>query len=79
VAKELRLQCSYAYTAMDFDAALSMLKAGAIPYQPWISERPLEDGHAAFETLVERPHEATKIILRPARAWRGRALEAGST
>jgi threonine dehydrogenase-like Zn-dependent dehydrogenase len=67
VAKELRLQCSYAYTAMDFDASLTMLQAGAIPYQSWISERPLADGHAAFETLVERPHEATKIILRPAR------------
>jgi 2-desacetyl-2-hydroxyethyl bacteriochlorophyllide A dehydrogenase len=65
VAKELRLQCSYAYTPVDFHAALTMLQAGAIPYRSWITERPLEEGQAAFKTLVERPGEATKIILRP--------------
>ncbi|HSZ03898.1 MAG TPA: alcohol dehydrogenase catalytic domain-containing protein [Solirubrobacteraceae bacterium] len=65
VAKELRLQCSYAYTQADFDAALELLRAGAVPYGHWITERPLDDGQAAFQTLVERPDEATKIVLRP--------------
>ncbi len=65
IAKELRLQCSYAYTPTDFSAALALLQAGRIPYASWISERPLEDGQEAFKTLVERPNQATKIILRP--------------
>jgi 2-desacetyl-2-hydroxyethyl bacteriochlorophyllide A dehydrogenase len=68
VAKELRLQCSFAYTQEDFDAALELLRAEAIPYGHWITELPLQDGQAAFETLVERPAEATKIVLRPPKA-----------
>jgi 2-desacetyl-2-hydroxyethyl bacteriochlorophyllide A dehydrogenase len=66
VAKELRLQCAYAYTQRDFDTALGLLAAGLIHYEGWLSERPLAEGQAAFETLVHRPGEATKIILRPA-------------
>jgi threonine dehydrogenase-like Zn-dependent dehydrogenase len=65
VAKELRLQCSYAYTEDDFDAALELLRVDAIPYKHWITELPLQDGQAAFQTLVERPEQATKIVLRP--------------
>lgn len=68
VAKELRLQCSYAYTQDDFDAALELLRADAIHYQHWITELPLQDGQEAFRTLVERPEQATKIVLRPPRA-----------
>lgn len=65
IAKELTLQCSYAYTAHNFQTALSLLERDAIRYESWISERPLEEGHAAFESLVERPDEVTKVILRP--------------
>jgi 2-desacetyl-2-hydroxyethyl bacteriochlorophyllide A dehydrogenase len=65
VAKELRLQCSYAYTEDDFDAALELLRVDAISYGHWITELPLQDGQAAFQTLVERPEQATKIVLRP--------------
>ena len=36
-----------------------------MPYEHWITERPLDDGQAAFQTLVERPDQATKIVLRP--------------
>jgi 2-desacetyl-2-hydroxyethyl bacteriochlorophyllide A dehydrogenase len=68
VAKELRLQCSYAYTQDDFDAALELLRTDAIHYQHWITELPLQDGQEAFRTLVERPEQATKIVLRPPRA-----------
>jgi 2-desacetyl-2-hydroxyethyl bacteriochlorophyllide A dehydrogenase len=66
IAKELTLQCSYAYTAHDFDTALELLKRKLIRYESWISERPLAEGQAAFESLVERPDEVTKVILRPA-------------
>ncbi len=65
VAKELRLQCSYAYTQADFDAALELLRGHAVPYRHWITQRPLDDGQEAFRTLVERPDQATKIVLRP--------------
>lgn len=65
IAKELRLQCSYAYTPEDFAVALRTLQSGAVRYEPWITELPLADGQAAFRTLVERPDQATKIILRP--------------
>lgn len=65
VAKELRLQCSYAYTQRDFDVALRMLQAGLIPYGPWITELELAEGQAAFQALVERPGDVTKIVLRP--------------
>jgi threonine dehydrogenase-like Zn-dependent dehydrogenase len=65
VAKELRLQCSYAYTPDDFEAALSRLRQSSVPYQPWITELALDQGQAAFEALVERPDEVTKIVLRP--------------
>jgi 2-desacetyl-2-hydroxyethyl bacteriochlorophyllide A dehydrogenase len=65
VSKELRLQCSYAYTDADFDVAFGLLRDGLIPYEPWITDLPLADGQAAFEALVERPGEVTKIILHP--------------
>jgi threonine dehydrogenase-like Zn-dependent dehydrogenase len=64
ISKELRLQCSYAYTPRDFDAALGLLRADALPYGDWITEYPLADGQRAFETLVERPESATKIVFR---------------
>jgi 2-desacetyl-2-hydroxyethyl bacteriochlorophyllide A dehydrogenase len=65
IAKELRLQCSFAYTQEDFDAAVELLRTDAIPYKHWITELPLQDGQEAFQTLVERPEQATKIVLRP--------------
>jgi 2-desacetyl-2-hydroxyethyl bacteriochlorophyllide A dehydrogenase len=71
VAKELRLQCSYAYTPRDFDTALALLADGALGYERWITERPLAEGQAAFRALVEEPDEVTKIVLRPAAAGSG--------
>lgn len=65
IAKELRLQCSYAYTQRDFELALELLDQGRIPYQGWITEMPLSEGHDAFVTLADRPEDATKIVLRP--------------
>jgi len=65
VAKELRLQCSYAYTPDDFRAAMGFLADARVPYEPWITELPLRDGQAAFEMLVNRPSDVTKVVLRP--------------
>jgi threonine dehydrogenase-like Zn-dependent dehydrogenase len=65
IGKELRLQCSYAYTERDFETALGLLQSGAIAYRPWITELDLDRGQAAFEALVDRPAEVTKIVLRP--------------
>lgn len=73
IAKELTLSCSYAYTDEDFEAALLLLRSGAVPYPRWITEFSLSAGQAAFEALVEHPGQVTKAILRcdgrePARA-----------
>jgi 2-desacetyl-2-hydroxyethyl bacteriochlorophyllide A dehydrogenase len=65
VSKELRLQCSYAYTDSDFDVALGLLRDGLIPYQPWITHLSLAEGQHAFEALVEQPGDVIKIILHP--------------
>ena len=65
IANELALRCSFAYTPRDFDLALDLLRRGAIDYAPWITERPLSEGPAAFADLVERPGDVTKIVLRP--------------
>jgi 2-desacetyl-2-hydroxyethyl bacteriochlorophyllide A dehydrogenase len=65
IAKELRLQCAYAYTPEDFETAFTLMRRGAIPYEPWVVTRPLSEGQQAFEQLVERPGEAAKIVMRP--------------
>ena len=65
IANELAFRCSFAYTPRDFDLALELLRRGAIDYAPWITERPLSEGPAAFADLVERPGDVTKIVLRP--------------
>jgi threonine dehydrogenase-like Zn-dependent dehydrogenase len=65
IAKELRMQCSYAYTQSDFDVAMELLRRGMIPYEPWITELALDQGQAAFQALTERLSDVTKIILRP--------------
>lgn len=65
VTKELRLQCSYGYTAREFDAALEILRGGSVPHSDWITELELAEGQRAFETLVNHPESAAKIVLRP--------------
>ena len=65
ISKELCLQCSYAYTQSDFETASELLANKALPYQHWVSEMPLAEGQSAFETLVNKPDTATKIILLP--------------
>jgi 2-desacetyl-2-hydroxyethyl bacteriochlorophyllide A dehydrogenase len=64
ILRELRLQTSYAFRPAEYDDALALLRTGAIPYREWTTERPLDDGEAAFATLADRPAEATKIVLR---------------
>lgn len=65
VAKELRLQCSYAYTAADYESAAQLLEAKRVGFERWITEMPLDGGQDAFEALVKRPGDVTKIVLRP--------------
>jgi len=65
VTKELRLQCSYCYTPREFDTALEIMRDGSVSHSDWITELKLAEGQQAFETLVNHPESATKIVLRP--------------
>jgi threonine dehydrogenase-like Zn-dependent dehydrogenase len=51
-------------TRADFADALVALADGDLD-AGWVTEAPLADGALAFENLVDRPAELTKVILRP--------------
>ncbi|GAC1362172.1 MAG: galactitol-1-phosphate 5-dehydrogenase [Ktedonobacteraceae bacterium] len=62
---EMTLQGSYAYTMTDIRQAVDLLTAGQVPAGPWLDIRQLDRGPDAFTELVDRPGEATKIVLVP--------------
>ena len=41
------------------------MRDGAVSHSDWITELKLAEGQQAFETLVNHPESATKIVLRP--------------
>jgi len=55
---------SFAYTPVDFERSLALLKAGAIDLTPWTMELPLEEGQAAFDTMARTPGGTLKMLLR---------------
>ena len=56
---------AYTYTAYDFVAAARKIANGAIQPLNWVDERPLSDGAAAFQELIDGRVASPKIILRP--------------
>ncbi len=62
---EVALQGSYAYTMTDIRQAVDLLAAGQVPGGPWLDMRPFRLGPDSFVELVDRPGEATKIVLIP--------------
>ncbi len=56
---------TYTYTARDFRVAADKLHNFDIGPLDWIDERPLKDGNAAFQDLLQGQVAAPKIILRP--------------
>lgn len=66
IRKEHRVLMSFAYTPLDFERSLSLLKAGEIDLSPWTKVLPLEEGQRAFETITQSPGGTLKMVLQVA-------------
>jgi (R,R)-butanediol dehydrogenase/meso-butanediol dehydrogenase/diacetyl reductase len=67
VIKELSIRGVIAYQRAQFQAAIDMLAAGAIPVDELISEvMPLEEAEEAFQSLTARGTDKLKVLLTPA-------------
>ncbi len=64
IRKEHRVVMSFAYTPVDFERSLGLLKAGEIDLTPWTVEMPLEEGQRAFDTMTTSPGDTLKMLLR---------------
>ena len=64
IRKEHRVVMSFAYTPVDFERSLVLLKAGEIDLTPWTVEMPLEDGQKAFDKMTNSPGDTLKMLLR---------------
>jgi 2-desacetyl-2-hydroxyethyl bacteriochlorophyllide A dehydrogenase len=65
VRREVRLQCSFAYTETDFAAALDFVIGGKVDFSPYTDVLKLEEGQSAFERLISAPGDRLKIALVP--------------
>ena len=66
VIKELEIRGVIAYRRAQFQAAIDILAAGAIPVDELITEVvPLAEAEAAFQALTARGSEKLKILLAP--------------
>lgn len=66
VIKELEIRGVIAYRRAQFQAAIDMLAAGAIPVDELITDVvPLAEAEAAFQALTARGSEKVKILLAP--------------
>lgn len=66
IRKEQRVTMSFAYTPLDFERSLALLKADEIDLTPWTVELPLEEGQRAFDMLTSAPGATLKLLLRVA-------------
>jgi threonine dehydrogenase-like Zn-dependent dehydrogenase len=64
IRKEHRVVMSFAYSPVDFERSLSLLKAGEIDITPWTVEMPLEQGQKAFDHMSSAPGDTLKMLLR---------------
>jgi (R,R)-butanediol dehydrogenase / meso-butanediol dehydrogenase / diacetyl reductase len=66
VIKELEIQGVIAYRRAQFQAAIDMLAAGAIPVHELITEVvPLGEAESAFQALTAHSSDKLKILLAP--------------
>lgn len=66
VIKELSIRGVIAYRRTQFQAAIDMLAAGAIPAEELITEVvPLDEAESAFQSLMTRGNDKVKILLAP--------------
>ncbi len=64
IRKEHRVVMSFAYTPVDFERSLALLKAGEIDLAPWTVEMALEQGQQAFDRMTTNPGDTLKMLLR---------------
>lgn len=64
IRKEHRVAMSFAYTPVDFERSLQLLRAGEIDLTPWTKEMPLEAGQQAFDRMATAPGDTLKMLLR---------------
>ena len=64
IRKEHRVAMSFAYTPVDFERSLALLKAGEIDVAPWTVEMSLDNGQQAFERMTTAPGDTLKMVLR---------------
>jgi len=64
IRKEHRVVMSFAYSPVDFERALALLKAGEIDISPWTVEMPLEQGQKAFDRMSSTPGDTLKMVFR---------------
>jgi threonine dehydrogenase-like Zn-dependent dehydrogenase len=64
IRKEHRVAMSFAYSPVDFERSLSLLKGGEIDITPWTVEMPLEQGQSAFDRMTSAPGDTLKMLLR---------------
>jgi len=64
IRKEHRVAMSFAYTPVDFERSLQLLRAGEIDLAPWTKEMPLEAGQQAFDRMATAPGDILKMLLR---------------
>ena len=64
IRKEHRVVMSFAYTPVDFERSLALLKAREIDIAPWTVEMALEQGQQAFDRMTTNPGDTLKVLLR---------------
>jgi 2-desacetyl-2-hydroxyethyl bacteriochlorophyllide A dehydrogenase len=65
IRNEIEMRGAFAYTPLDFAAALDWIAAGQVDLSPWTVTEPLENGAACFEKLIGGPGQVAKILLSP--------------
>jgi threonine dehydrogenase-like Zn-dependent dehydrogenase len=64
VRNEIVVRGSFGYTQSDFLSALQLLEKGIVKAgEDWLQVRPMEEGQAVFEELVEQRSNKTKVVL----------------
>lgn len=64
VRRAIHLRGQFAYSRAEFASALDVLAEGDLALD-WLSAAPLAEGAQAFENLVERPAQYSKVVLTP--------------
>ncbi|MDQ3420100.1 MAG: alcohol dehydrogenase catalytic domain-containing protein [Acidobacteriota bacterium] len=65
VRHELQVLGSYVYSDANFSTAIEFLRLGRIATEPWIIERPLQEGPRSFQELTTGAGMNHKVVLLP--------------